>query len=665
MPVKVSSFFLRYLLAIAAAAPTSVFAENESDSTLIPLEQLVDNEVVPASKLARQVSDSPSAVSIVTAADIRAYGYRTLADVINGMRGLYTTYDHRYEYMGGRGFGIPGDYAGRILVLIDGYATQDSLFSQAYIDQSGLLDLEMVERVEYVPGTGSATYGNNAMLGIINVITRKGGDFDAMQVSGEIASHGGRKQRVSLGKRLDNGADVLLSASTLDVSGRNWYFPAYDTPSTNNGVAEHQDGEHNKRVFGKFSHEGLTVEGAYVDRAKRLPTNPSSYAAFNTPFRVRDENAFLNVSYDTDLSLRLSSASRFYLGSYDYSAWREYAYQYYSVDNQKYGERAFKAKWWGVDQKLISRHFDDQTIVLGVEFRSDYQQKFRWRYLTPVMATESQFQEAYSRRIASFYLTDEYRFNHQWSVNFGARYDDASNLKGNLSPRLALIYRPSFQTTWKASYSEAFRMPNADDYATYGSAAKPEYVAASELVLQHQFSQGFRFTGSLYQYRRTHQLIYDDDAGDYVAAGTSKTRGIEAEIERIWDNGVRFRSSIAFQNARDTEGRHLVNSPWVLAKGNLTFLLPGDQVRTGIETRYIGGRETLERRRLGGFALTDLTFSSERKWLGFSASLSIRNLFDRKHEVVSPFDWRPDSGVSQDSLLLDGRAYWLQLNYDL
>lgn len=61
-----------------------------------PFEQLVQQEIVPASRLAQQISDSPSAVAIVTADDIRAYGYRTIADVINGMRGLYTTYDYRY-----------------------------------------------------------------------------------------------------------------------------------------------------------------------------------------------------------------------------------------------------------------------------------------------------------------------------------------------------------------------------------------------------------------------------------------------------------------------------------------------------------------------------------------------------------------------------------------
>ena len=178
-------------------------AQSGSDLAAVPFEQLVKREVVTGSTLARQISDSPSAVAIVTAEDIRAYGYRTIGDVINSMRGLYTTSDRRYQYLGGRGFGAPGDYTGRIMVLIDGYVTQDTLFNQAYIDESGLLDLALVERVEYVPGTGSVTYGNNAMLGIINIVTRKGGDFNTAQLSAEAGSHDTYRQRATFGKRFE------------------------------------------------------------------------------------------------------------------------------------------------------------------------------------------------------------------------------------------------------------------------------------------------------------------------------------------------------------------------------------------------------------------------------------------------------------------------------
>ncbi|MFZ2269623.1 MAG: TonB-dependent receptor [Azonexus sp.] len=650
------------VLFLALGSSLAHAAEGEGLANL-SLEDLLQQEVVLASKLAQQVSDSPSAVVIVTAADIRAYGYRTLADVINSMRGLYTTYDYRYQYMGGRAHGAPGDYAGRVMLLIDGYATQDSLFSQAYLDESGLLDLEMVERVEYVPGTGSVTYGNNAMLGIINVVTRKGGDFNATQLSEELSSHGGRKERLSFGKRFESGLDLLLSASALDVDGANrLYFPAYDTPATNNGIAEKQDGDRNWRLFGKLAYAGWTVEGAYVDRRKMVPNNPNSYTAFNRPFSMRDENGFVNARYETDLGLMLHSSSRIYHGYYGYEGAREFADD---SDGEKFGRRSFEGKWWGVDQKFVGNWFRDHAIIFGVEWRHDYRQSFQWNYLSAAGASVRQLKENYSRHTTSVYLADEYRLNDQWSINLGARYDDASDQPGNWSPRLAVIYRPSLQTTVKASYSEAFKLPNGNDRSNYGVAAAPEFVAANELVLQHQLSPGMRLTGSLYQYHLTGQLVYDALVDDYVPTGSSKTQGLEVELESSWDSGVRLRSSAAWQHARDADGLPLVNSPHVLGKFNLTFPLPGQHLRAGYEAQYLGSRQTLERRQLSGVALSHLTLSSEGKWHGLSGALSIRNLFDRRYEVASPFDWRPDSGYSQDSLRMDGRTLWFQLNYDL
>lgn len=648
------------LLASCLTLGLPVWSSEVYDLAELPFDQLLTQVVEPASRMAQQVSDSPSAVTIVTAEDIRAYGYRTLADVINSMRGLYTTYDHRYHYMGGRGFGVPGDYAGRIMLLIDGYATQDNLFNQAYIDDSGLLDLEVVDRVEYVPGTGSVTYGNNALLGIINVVTRKGRDLAGTQLAAEWFSHGGRKQRITSGHQLDNGADLLLSASWLDRQGQNLYFPAYDSPATNHGWAIGQDGETNHRLFAKYSLEGFSIEGAYVDRQKNLPTNPNPYSAFNTPFVNEDVNAFVNLGYDTDLSLAWRSASRLYWGHYTYRNLRQYAD---ASDGIQYGRRHFEGEWWGWDQKFVNQSFAQHTVVVGLEFRQELRQHFRVDYLSPAMELVERNVEDFSRHTTSLYATDEFQFHKQWWLNWGTRYDLASDQAGHWSPRVALIHKPNHKTTWKASFSEAFRLPNADDRSAYGAAARSEQVAASELNLQYQITQQQRLTASLYHYHRSHQMVYSDALSDYVDNGSSNTRGLELELEQTWNSGVRLRGSLAWQTARDTEDRPLVNSPRVLGKLNFSSPLPGDAWRLGLEWQYQDRRETLERRPLGSFNLFNLTFSSQQNWHGWSAIFSVRNLLNKRYDAVSPFDWRPDSGLAQDSLAMDGRTYWLQLSY--
>ena len=68
----------------------------------------------------RALLQAPSSVSIVTADDIKKYGYRTLAAILESVRGLYVTYDRNYSFLGIRGFNR-GDFNSRILLLIDGH----------------------------------------------------------------------------------------------------------------------------------------------------------------------------------------------------------------------------------------------------------------------------------------------------------------------------------------------------------------------------------------------------------------------------------------------------------------------------------------------------------------------------------------------------------------
>ncbi|MBV2262131.1 MAG: TonB-dependent receptor, partial [Thauera sp.] len=452
---------------------------------------------------------------------------------------------------------------------------------------------------------------------------------------------------------------------TLDIDGRNLYFPAYDTPATNHGVAEGLDGERNQRVFGKLSWGGWTVQAAWVEREKSVPTNPSAFTAFNTPYPIRDESAFLGVRYETDLGLQLYSSSSLMLGRYAYWNQREYAVNADGEydDGEKYGVRDYHGAWWRFDQKFVGRWFTDHTLVFGAELRDDHRQSFHRRFLSPAGEVTDRDDGELSRRTFSLYVADDYRLNQQWTLNLGVRHDDADDLDGNLSPRAALIWQADPATTWKVSYSEAFKMPNANDRWTSDDTAVPEYVAATELVLQRQLAPHTRFTGSLYRYRRSDLPIENAD-GDEVPAGSSRARGAEAEIEHVWERGARARASVAWQRSRDVYGRDAVNSPDLLGKLAFTFLLPGEALRAGFETQYLGPRLTRERRMLGGVTLAHLTVSTERDWHGLSVSLSARNLFDRDYETVSGFDWRPGD-VAQDGLRMDGRSVWLQVGYAL
>ncbi len=120
--------------------------------------------VFGASKYEQKVSEAPSSISIVTAEDIKKYGYRTLADILRSVRSFYISYDRSYSYAGARGFGRPGDYNSRILVLIDGHRSNDNVYDGALLGTEGVIDVDLIDRVEIIRGPGSSLYGSNAFL---------------------------------------------------------------------------------------------------------------------------------------------------------------------------------------------------------------------------------------------------------------------------------------------------------------------------------------------------------------------------------------------------------------------------------------------------------------------------------------------------------------------
>lgn len=172
---------LSSLLAMAgwlAAFPS--LAANTGDLTELSLEDLLQVEVTTASKYKQDSRETPSQVQVITADEIRQYGWRTLGEALGNLPGFYTSDDGVYQYLGARGFLTPGDYSTRFQLLLNGQRLNDNVYEQAQFGNPFPLDMALVERIEVISGPGSAIYGSNALFGVINVIAR---DPSAMQGS--------------------------------------------------------------------------------------------------------------------------------------------------------------------------------------------------------------------------------------------------------------------------------------------------------------------------------------------------------------------------------------------------------------------------------------------------------------------------------------------------
>jgi outer membrane receptor for ferrienterochelin and colicins len=220
--------------------PSTAMAANEGgtvetipDLTELAPEQLMKIKVATvstASKFEQKVTEAPSSVSIVTADEIKKYGYRTLADILRSLRSFYITYDRNYSYVGIRGFGRSGDYNTRILLLVDGHRINDNLYNAAPLGTEFVVDVDLIDRVEVIRGPGSSLYGNNAYFAVVNVITRRGRNLGGAEVSGEAGSFDTYKGRLTYGDKYRTGIEALVSGTLYDSNGNRLYFKEFDTP---------------------------------------------------------------------------------------------------------------------------------------------------------------------------------------------------------------------------------------------------------------------------------------------------------------------------------------------------------------------------------------------------------------------------------------------------
>ncbi len=177
-------------------------------------------------------------MSIITADDIKTYGYTTLAEALRSVRGFYVSHLRAYTDLGARGFARPGDYNTRVLLLVDGHRISDNVYSSALIGAEFPISVDLIDRIEVIRGPSSSLYGTNAFFGVVNVVTKRGSDLNGAELATEVASYGTYRGRVSYGRTFANGLDLLVSASVHDSKGHDkLYFKEFDAPETNNSTS--------------------------------------------------------------------------------------------------------------------------------------------------------------------------------------------------------------------------------------------------------------------------------------------------------------------------------------------------------------------------------------------------------------------------------------------
>lgn len=608
-------------------------------------------EVYSASRFNQKATQAPSNVTVLTSADIRAYGWLTLADALRSIRGLYTSNDRSYSYLGARGFLRSGDLNTRFLLQIDGTRINDPVYDQALLGGEFPLDLDLVDRIEFVPGPGSSVYGANAFFGVINVITRRASELEGAHGSVEAGQAGTRNGAATYGWR-DGDAELLFSASRGLSDGRDLYFPEFG------GTAQGLDWERITHLFarGQIGAWSMTL----LDGAR---TKGQATASYGQPFNVPggqtlDQLRLVEVGYRNQM-LPMHGE----LTAHVYHA--DYYYEGRFVNQVPFGSINLDlthARWWGADASLFLQLTAAQRLVIGADYQYNNDLVLQNYDIDPHVVYLDDV--AYGKRFG-IYAQDEITLAEGVLLNAGLRFDHDTSTGGVFNPRLALIAEVARDTTLKAIYGSAFRAPNNYElfYGISGQGAQlsnpnlgREHIRSHELSLVRQLGANASFTLSGYSNEASNLISEVDDPAlglpIFQNVGHSRARGIEMEYERSFANGGKLRASVAHQRVTSDVGE--INSPHWLAKLNAAGRIAGHW-NAGLEAQYVSRRGLIGGGETGGFTLANLNIFSIGLTRHFDASLGVQNLFD--HHYSDPVSL----GYVQRSMEQDGRRIYVKL----
>src|ERR1051325_2604631 len=180
-------------LACTTALLTAALVAPLHGDDRLPLDKMLETPISTAAKYDQKLSSVAASVTVITAEEIERYGWTSLDQALDATRGFFITYDRIYTYAGLRGIGRPTDLNTRILILVDGQSVYNQLDG----------------------GTSTAAAGSDEKRGA----------------------------SLRLGQQFAGGLQLTASANWQETGGASLFFPEYDSPETNHGVAVDRDYE--------------------------------------------------------------------------------------------------------------------------------------------------------------------------------------------------------------------------------------------------------------------------------------------------------------------------------------------------------------------------------------------------------------------------------------
>jgi iron complex outermembrane receptor protein len=638
-------------LTVRGELPAEASSEDIRSLANLSLEELLDIEVSAISRFSQRVRNTSALVTVVKREEIRNFGYETFADLAAALPGLQSTYDRRYTNLSLGGISPAKDFNGRFLLLVDGQRVNDALYDSFGLGTDFPIDIASIERVEFLRGPSAATYGNNAVFGVFNVMTRDVHAADA-QLSLGAGSRGRQHVRASLAHRAANGISVQGSASHQRRDG-------YDSsamgelPKFSGG-----DGEHSNRFQVSIRGESVALRAYHSSRDKRVPLPYFGTAFGDERNRISDTQGAVSVSGELQPSASEAVQGRIYYSYYDFQA----VYPTPADSNLvTLNIDDTSSKSYGAEAQLRSSRWKRHQVVIGVNAQRDYRLTQRNFDLDP---PEVYIDRDSERTRYGFNVQDDWQVAPQVAINVGLRFDALDGVQSAVSPRLGAVWLLPHGQSVKLQYGEAFRAPN--EFEQFGllvgnDGLQAERVRSADLVWEGFPNPALRVQAGLH-YSTLTDIIEDaplaGDGSQFQNRGRTDSLALELATEYRWARQVGFRLHTTLQRARDDAGEQPLNSARWLFKGQYWCPLPKKLGTLGLEAHAVSSRQSVFGT-VPSYSRLNLAVSEVPipMFPRITAQVRVKNLFDTR--ALNPNTELQDVGV--DSTELEGRSFWLRL----
>jgi len=634
--------------------------------------------VVSALKRPRTVLKSPAIMSVITAKQIKQMGFRTLIDVLRMVPGFYISMDETGE----REIAVRGildDASQKIKVLIDGHSINDVWRGGAMWNFDDL-PVENIRKIEIIRGPGSALYGQNAFLAVIDIITKDTEDIDGFQVTTSGGSFSTQNYNLLFGREL-GGLKISGFLDYFDTQGfskkieQDVLFPAAASRSPGQSQNRKEKTDLNLRL----SYNNLEVKAKYMKKRRKDYIGVGD--ALNEESILRDTYMFTEFTYKLSLSEKLNMTPKVYYDQYNYDPFFEQrpdGHLGVYPEGIK-GQLRFKQRTIGFENQVNYKLFEGNELTFGLQYEWIHQHDIKYgknshpitnANLTTVtdFTHDLPFTRKATRHIYAFFLQDEWNVTKDIDLTVGVRHDRFTRFEGTTNPRMGLIWRFIEDAHLKLLLATAFKAPSFQEMFLTNNSVKignpsldPEKINTFEIGLGYHFTEHMRASINYFYNRIRDKIILDTATPkQFQNGGGSRIHGIEAEWKADFGNDNYVFANYTFQDAEDTRNRNrLPDVP--VHNGNIGLNAAFCKYTNANLTTHISGPRPREdgdtRRDIPAQALVNMTLIGKNFIDNFEVRGSVFNLFDKSYYDPAPQNTVPTDYPQQ------GRSFTIELRY--